>query len=208
MSLLALVRHGITDQTGKRLYGRRAGVHLSDRGREQAREAADRLAPLRPAAVYSSPLERCMETAEPIARACRREVVELPEVLEVDYGAWAGRSFPALRRTALWRRVHTEPSAVRFPDGESLVETQRRAVEALREAAGRHGRGAVVVVTHGDVIRLAVAHFVGMHMDLYHRLEVGPGSVTVVALDRGGPRLLRLGDTGRLDDPAARPRRS
>ncbi|MGH2723767.1 MAG: MSMEG_4193 family putative phosphomutase [Actinomycetota bacterium] len=208
MALLLLVRHGLTAATGKRLYGRSPGVHLSEAGRGQAQRVAERLAGLRLAGLYSSPLERCVETADPIARACRIDVRSLPEVVEVDYGTWTGRPFSGLRRTKLWREVHARPSSVRFPGGESLLEVQRRTVDALVDVARRHGKGAAAVVSHGDVIRVALAHFVGLHIDLFHRMEVGPGSVSAVLLGDGIPRVLRLGDTGALDDlvPGAAPR--
>jgi probable phosphomutase (TIGR03848 family) len=202
VALLFLVRHGVTAATGARLYGRTEGIHLSEEGRGQAERAAERLAGTGLAALYSSPLERCVETAEAVAAARGLEIRELPEVVEVDYGRWTGRPFAGLRRTRLWRLLHARPSAVRFPDGESLTEVQHRAVEALEDVARRHRKRAVGVVSHGDVIRVALAHFLGMHIDLFHRIEVAPGSVSAVHVGEGVPRVVRLGDTGALDDLA------
>jgi probable phosphoglycerate mutase len=206
VTVLLLVRHGTTELTGKRLYGRTPGVHLSEEGRRQADHLADRLRPLRLSALYASPMERCIETAEPVAEATGLEVHALPGLAEIDYGRWAGRSFASLARTRLWRRAHRVPSGVRFPDGETLGEAQLRTVRTLEEIAERHPRGSVAVITHGDVIRLALAHYAGVHLDLYQRLEAGPGSVSAVALREGMAAVLRLNDMGTLEDLAP-PRR-
>jgi probable phosphomutase (TIGR03848 family) len=200
MAILVLVRHGATDQTGKRLYGRKPGIHLSQLGREQAAEAARRLAGLPIEAVYASPLERCLETAAPIADALGLRVQPEPGLLETDIGAWTGRTFGQVRRSRLWRRILAVPSSERFPEGESLAEVQGRAVAAVETIGGRHARRPAVLVSHGDPIRLVLAHYAGVHLDLFHRLNVAPGSVSVVDTGDRGPRLVRLNDTGRLDD--------
>jgi probable phosphomutase (TIGR03848 family) len=199
VAIIVLVRHGVTDQTGRRLYGQGPGIHLSGLGREQAQALADRLGPVRPAAVYSSPLERCRETADPIAAVAGLPVHTEPGLLETDLGAWTGKTFGQVRRARLWRRILAVPSTARFPDGESLAEVQARTVRALETIAGRHPRRPVVVVTHGDPIRLALAYVAGMHLDHFQRLEVAPGSISVVAVGDGGPRVLLVNDTGSLD---------
>lgn len=200
VATLLLVRHGLTDQTGRRLYGRGRGVHLSERGREQALAVARRLVALPVEAVYSSPLERCMETAEPIAAALGLTVRTDDDFVETDIGAWTGKTFAQVRRARLWRRIVAVPSSGRFPAGEALAEVQARAVAALETIAERHPRRPVVVVSHGDPIRLALAHYAGLHMDLFQRLEVIPASVSVVTTGDRGPRLARLNDTGSFDD--------
>jgi probable phosphoglycerate mutase len=123
---------------------------------------------------------------------------------EIDYGKWTGRSMPQLVRTALWKRVQQSPSSVTFPDGEGLVDAQRRAVVAVEEIAGRHPRGTVTVVSHADVIRLVLAHYAGLHIDLFQRLIVSPASVSAIALGDRIPRIVRMNDTGPLDDLAPR----
>jgi probable phosphomutase (TIGR03848 family) len=200
MSTVLLVRHAITEDTGKRLYGRQPGVHLSERGRTQADELAARLGKLPLAAVYSSPLERCVETAEPTARARGLEVLRDPGLAETDVGRWTGRTFGSLARTRAWRRVRFLPSAARFPDGESLSEVQHRTVAALDVIARRHPRDVVAAFSHGDPIRLALAYFAGLPLDLFSRLEVAAASVSAVALSDGPPRVVRVSDTGSLDD--------
>ena len=204
MALLLLIRHGLTEATGKRLTGWTPGVHLSEEGREQAEGVARRVAPLRPAAIYSSPLERCRETAEPLARATGRSIRVVEDLGEVRYGDWTGRTFGQLARTRLWRAVHRSPSSVRFPGGETLGETQVRAVAALDRIVAGHARRTVAVFSHADVIRLLLAHFAGIHLDLYQRLVVAPASVSVVAAGDGIPLLLRVNDTGSLPEPGRR----
>lgn len=204
MALILLIRHAVTDQTGERLYGRSPGVHLSEQGRADARTLAEQLRPVPIQGLYVSPMDRCRETAEAIAEGRRVEPTEEPELNEVDYGEWTGRSFPELRRTKLWRQVRTRPSSSRFPGGESLLDVQRRAVRAIEEIADRHGKGVAAVVTHGDVVRLALAHFAGIHVDLFQRLDVATASVTAIELGDHMPRILCVNVTGRLDDLAPR----
>ncbi|MDP9341382.1 MAG: MSMEG_4193 family putative phosphomutase [Actinomycetota bacterium] len=202
MPILLLVRHALTDATGKRLSGWTPDVHLSERGREQAQELVERLAPVRISALYSSPLERCRETAEPLATARRLEVRETEDIGEVRYGDWTGRTLAQLSRTKLWRSVQSTPSAVRFPGGETLLEVQQRAVRQAATIAAAHPKSVVALVSHGDVIRLLLAHYAGMHVDLFQRLVVSPASVSVVAAGEGVPRILRMNDTGGLRDLA------
>lgn len=201
MGIVLLIRHGVTDQTGKHLYGRLPGVHLSERGREQAEDLAERLAGVPLRALYVSPMERCRETAAPVARAHGLRPRRLAALNEVDYGRWAGRPVATLVRSGAWARARSSPSRFRFPEGETLVEVQRRSVTAVEMLSARHPREVVAAVSHGDVVRLTLTHFAGVHIDLFQRLEVAPASVSAVALSRDDiPRILRVNDTGTLDD--------
>lgn len=204
MTLLLLVRHGHTDAAGKRLTGWAPGVHLNERGREEADGLVARLEDVPIDAIYSSPLERCRETAAPLARARRLSVLIRRGLIETGYGDWTGRTISQLRRTKLWSTVERTPSAVRFPGGESLLEVQARAVEELSRIAADHPTGTVVVVSHADPIRLFIAHVGGAHVDHLHRLVVDTASVTAVSLDHGTPRLLKVNDTGGLTGLARR----
>ncbi|MES0837936.1 MSMEG_4193 family putative phosphomutase [Nocardiopsis tropica] len=210
---LLLVRHGMTDATGPRLAGRAAGVHLNDTGRAQAADLAARLAGLRPAALVSSPLERCRETAGAVAERLGVPVTEDERFLECDYGSWTGRSLAELSGEPLWRVVQDHPSAARFPGGESLAAASARAVEAVRDwntrlllppavpPAGGDGDAPAappvyVVCSHGDIIKAIVADALGMHLDLFQRLRVDPCSVTSITYARTRPFLNKLNDTG------------
>ncbi|HEY7281089.1 MAG TPA: MSMEG_4193 family putative phosphomutase [Actinomycetota bacterium] len=200
MPLLLLIRHALTEATGRSLTGWTPGVHLSEQGRGQARALAERLVPVRIAAIYSSPLERCLETAEPVAAQKRLSVTRVDDLGEVRYGDWTGRTLAQLSRTRLWRTVQSAPSNARFPNGESLLEVQERAAREVGRIAATHPRGVVAAFSHGDVIRLLLAHYSGVHVDLFQRLVISPASVTAVALGDGVPRIVRVNDTGAVAD--------
>jgi probable phosphoglycerate mutase len=192
-TLLLLVRHGHTALTGRRLPGRLPGIHLSAEGHRQAQRLAQRLGALAGvAAVYSSPLERARETAAPIARACRVPLRVEADLTEVDIGAWAGQPMARARQRAAWRRLQHHPSGFRFPGGESFTEMQARVVGALERLAARHPGQTVVAVSHADPIKAAVAHALGLPLDLFQRLVIVPASVTAVACGPGGPLVLTV----------------
>jgi len=202
VSLLLLVRHALTESTGKRLTGWQPGVHLSARGQKQAEALAERLGPLPIGAIYSSPLERCRETARPFASRAHLSVRVKPTLGELRFGEWTGRSLRQLSRTKLWSVVQTTPSLARFPDGESIPEAQARAVREVERIAAKHPKELVAVFSHADVIRLLLAWFTGMHVDLFQRLSVSPASVSAVALGSGPPRILCVNETGDLGELA------
>jgi len=208
VTILLLIRHALTDFTGKRLSGSTPGIHLSAEGKAQAEHLAERVSTLPISALYTSPLERCMETALAIGARRALTVRALPELEEVGYGRWTGRPLAQLARTALWKKVQHSPSSVRFPGGETLGEVQRRAVTALDGIVERHPRATVAAVTHADVIRLTLAHYAGVHIDLFQRLIVSPSSVSAVVLGDRIPRILRINDTGTVSDLAARTRKA
>jgi probable phosphomutase (TIGR03848 family) len=205
MRLLLLLRHGLTEHTGARLSGWTAGVHLSEAGREQARALAERLGPVPVDAIYSSPLERCQETAAVVAEAKGLKLETLEDVGEVQYGDWTGRTIKELAKEPLWKLVQATPSAARFPEGESLYEMQARSVQAVERLRAAHPEQTVAVCSHADVIKAVACHYLGMHLDLYQRVVVGPGSVTAFAFGPV-PYLVRLNDTGGNGDLAP-PRR-
>jgi probable phosphomutase (TIGR03848 family) len=200
--VLFLIRHAENDyvRTG-RLAGWTPGVHLNDEGRRQAEALGERLATAKFQAVYSSPLERAVETAEAIVG--HHAGIELQverEVGEVQYGDWQGKRLRKLSRTRLWQVVQNYPSGARFPNGESLREMQFRVVGALEHIAERHPGGTAAVVSHSDVIKAVVAHYCGMHLDLFQRIIISPASISILALDRLGPRIMRLNDTSHLEN--------
>jgi probable phosphoglycerate mutase len=199
MKLLLLLRHAVTDQTGGRLSGWTPGLHLSDAGREQARALAERLAPVPIDAVYSSPLERCQETAGAVAEPRGLKVDTLEDLGEVRYGAWTGRELKELVKEDLWRVVQRYPSGARFPDGESIYEMQVRAVSGVERLRAEHPGQTIAVCSHADVIKAVAAHYLGLHLDLFQRLEIGPASVTAFAF-APAPHLVRLNETGGVAD--------
>jgi probable phosphoglycerate mutase len=136
-------------------------------------------------AIYSSPVQRCRETADIVAAPHGIRVREDERIQEVDYGKWSNRTFGSLRKTKLWDVVQRQPSAARFPEGESIREVQARAVDAVQELAARHPKKKICCVSHADVIKLVLAHFLGVHIDLYQRIAISPASVSGITL--GGP---------------------
>ncbi|WP_067807459.1 MSMEG_4193 family putative phosphomutase [Actinomadura formosensis] len=206
MTTLLLVRHGLTAMTGPVLAGWTPGVRLDDRGRAQVAALAARLAPLPLAAVVSSPLERCAETAEALAagHAPPIEKIETDERFgEVRYGDWTGRPLKELAEEPLWRVVQAHPSAARFPgeDGEALAAAQHRAVTAVRDwnerVAADHGPDALYAVcSHGDIIKSIVADALGLHLDQFQRIQADPASLTVIRYTETRPFVVRLNDTG------------
>jgi len=197
---LVLARHAVTAQTGPMLSGRAPGVDLSDRGREQAKALGERLAGLPVTVVYASPIERTTQTAEAVAQHHGLTVQPLPGVIEADYGDWTGGQLSELAKTDLWKTVQRAPSRARFPGGESLAEMQARMVGALETVVERHPGELVVVVSHADPIKAAIAHYTGVHLDLFQRIVVSPASVTVFELSAHGAAMVKCNDTGTLDE--------
>jgi probable phosphoglycerate mutase len=182
------------------LSGRTPGIDLSERGREQAAALGERLAGLPIDVVYASPIERTTQTAGAVARHHGLDVQSLPGVVEADYGEWTGGTIADLAKTDLWKVVQRSPSRARFPGGESLAEMQARMVVALEEVVARHRGELVVVVSHADPIKAAIAHYTGVHLDLFQRIVVSPASVTVFELGEHGAAMLKCNDTGSLDE--------
>ncbi|HLM95503.1 MAG TPA: histidine phosphatase family protein [Acidimicrobiales bacterium] len=199
-----LVRHGRTPTTGSVLPGRAPGLHLSDEGKAQADQAAQRIASLKkpPVAVYASPLERAMETAKPIAGRLGLRVRVERGLLECDFGAWTGAKLGALRRRREWRTVQAFPSSFRFPDGESFVEMQARMLSTLDRLAQRHRGETFVAVSHADPIKAAVAATAGVPLDLFQRLSVSPCSVTALVRGEAGSYVLCVNATASLSELA------
>ena len=220
MATVILVRHGRTtaNATGV-LAGRRRGVRLDETGHEQASRTAARLGAVPLAAIVSSPLERCRQTAQAIlgAQAARRagplRIAGERGITECDYGEWQGRALKELARENLWGTVQSQPSAVEFPGGETLSAMQARAVAAVRrhDAAveAEHGPEAVwVAVSHGDIIKSLLADALGMHLDLFQRIHVDPASVSIVRYTASRPYVLATntheGDLAWLAPPPGR----
>lgn len=218
MPTLILVRHGrSTANTAGLLAGWTPGVALDELGHEQAAALPARLAGVPLAAVVSSPLQRCRETVAPLAEARPGLPVHTDDRIgECDYGEWSGRKLADLGGEPLMATVQQHPSAAVFPGGESMRAMQARAVDAVRDWNARieeeHGADALLLMcSHGDIVKSVVADALGMHLDLFQRISVGPCSVTVIRYTPLRPFLIRLGETGELgslappDGPAKKP---
>ncbi|ADP81772.1 MSMEG_4193 family putative phosphomutase [Pseudofrankia inefficax] len=215
MTTVLLVRHGLTALTGKLLLGWTPGVGLDERGLAQAKAVAGRLAKVPLDAVVSSPLDRCAQTAAEIAAvgpdgAARPAVALDDRIGECHYGDWTGQELATLAKDPLWKVVQAHPSAVTFPgpQGEALRDTQARGVAAVRDWNARLGPDATwLLCSHGDVIRAIVTDALGMHLDMYHRVNVDPCSLTVIRYTETRPFVLRVNDLGgTVDDLLPKPK--
>jgi probable phosphomutase (TIGR03848 family) len=194
MPTLLLIRHGENEYLKKnRLPGRLIGIHLNQRGREQAAELARTLDSIPIRAVYSSPLERAIETAKPLADALGLGIQIRPDLTDTDVGSWEGRSWKVLGRTRLWKVIQNTPSRFQFPGGETFSGIQDRVVQVLNAIGSAHPADELVaVVFHADPIKLAVAYYLGQPLDTFQRLTASTGSVTILKMDGSTTRLLAL----------------
>ena len=194
MPLLLLIRHGENEYVKRgRLAGRLPGVHLNDNGRHQAQELAEKLAGAPISAIYSSPLERAIETARPLAEYLKLEIISKDGLLETDYCEWQGQTLKGLRRRKLWRSIQNTPSQVRFPGGETFAECQDRVCRELQTICAQHDpKNLIACVFHADPIKLAVAHYIGLPLDHFQRLSSAPASITVLQIEDSRAHLVTL----------------
>jgi probable phosphomutase (TIGR03848 family) len=193
--------------TGPVLAGWTPGVHLNERGREQATKLAARLAPVPLDTIVASPLDRCQETAQAVLAGRDGLRVRTDDRFgEVRYGDWTGRPLEELAKEDLWKVVQAHPSAVRFPGGEAMAEAQSRAVAAVRDWNARLGPDATYLVcSHGDIIKSIVADALGLHLDQFQRIQADPAALTVIRYTELRPFLIRLNDNGgKVDDLLAK----
>jgi probable phosphoglycerate mutase len=194
MPLILLIRHGLNDYVKKGLMaGRLPDVHLNENGRRQAQVLAERLAKAPIKAIYSSPLERAVETAVPLAAKLGLELQQRPGLLETDIGEWAGSSLKSLRRAKAWKVVQQSPSLFRFPGGETFAEAQQRIVGELLSLCAQHSsKEMFACISHADPIKLAVAYFIGLPLDNFQRLGASPASITTLHIGEMGSQLVAL----------------
>ncbi|AIE86681.1 histidine phosphatase family protein [Fimbriimonas ginsengisoli] len=194
MTVFLLIRHALHELGGETIAGRLPGVHLSPDGRAQAAELAERLRELPIKAIYSSPLDRTCETASYLSG----NVEPSAEIQELDFGDWMGQRLDALRPQEKWRQFNSFRSGTRAPNGELMLETQVRIVTFMMRLRERHPFDHVALVSHGDVIKSAVAYFLGIPLDLFQRVEISPASVSMIAIGDYGPWVHCINHTGAL----------
>jgi probable phosphomutase (TIGR03848 family) len=205
LTTVFFIRHGTNDWVHGRLAGWTPGVHLNEEGRKQAQALSERLGDLPIAALYSSPLERCVETANAVA-APRNLPLRLVEGLgEVRYGEWQGAELKELYKHELWPGVQFYPSGTRFPNGETLGEVQMRAIQTIDALRAQHPKQIIALFSHADLIKLVVSYYIGMHIDLFQRLVINPCSLTAISFERMGPRMMAYNDTGSLEHLRPKP---
>jgi probable phosphomutase (TIGR03848 family) len=200
MTRILLIRHAVNDfvKTG-RLAGWTPEVHLNEEGVAQAAALGQRLASQRLHALYSSPLERTIETAEAIAvHHAGLEIRREPGIGEVRYGDWQGQSIAALRMRKMWQVVQETPSRAVFPNGEAMREVQARAVATIERLTVAHPRETIAIVSHADIIKMVMAHYMGVHLDMFQRFDIAPASISIIALGFNRPFIVTVNDTAHI----------
>jgi probable phosphomutase (TIGR03848 family) len=202
MTRIVLLRHAHSSANAKAiLAGRAPGVDLSDRGRKEAQDVSKRLKEIKFSLIRVSPMERCAQTIEPLLAQLSKSLEAKPivevesDLVEVDYGKWTGRKLSILSRDKAWKVVQNTPSAMYFPGGEGLLDVQARAMRALNSAANTPGKGAKLLVSHGDVIKSIVASVLGTHLDHFQKIVIDPASLTVLDFNGVDYRVLTLNST-------------
>lgn len=198
MTTFFLIRHAECSGLGETLWGRTPGVCLTEKGKLQAQRLAERFRGLTLHAIYSSPLDRAVETAETLGREVKVEVHKDPAFNEIHFGDWTGKSFDALSSDECWRRFNNERHETRIPGGEAFVEVQNRVVNALDSLRSEYNGANIAIVSHADVIKAAVGYVATTPIDLLHRIEISPCSVSVIAFDNDCPRLLTVNNKSKL----------
>ena len=194
MTTILLIRHAENEYVAKgRLAGRLPNVHLNENGKSQADQLAEALSKAPIKAIYSSPLERCLETAQPLAQAIGLELIARNGLLEIDFGEWQNRTLKQLRRRKLWKIVQGNPARMQFPNGETFADAQIRIVRELESISKKHKpKELVACFSHADLIRLAVSYYIGTPLDLFQRIAISPASISTLHLGDFGVRVLNV----------------
>ena len=181
MTTFLLLRHAHSIANGAGvLAGRTSGISLSDLGRKQSRALKKTLSDIEPRYIFSSPLERCIQTVDPLARSLNKKVRTLDGLIEMDYGLWSGRKLRHLAKEPLWKKIQKEPSAVVFPEGESFPQAWRRIEKTLRDLQSKYPKSTLLLCTHGDITKMAIAMTVGIPLDDFQRIVIDPASLSVL----------------------------
>jgi probable phosphomutase (TIGR03848 family) len=200
MTHILLIRHAVNDfvKTGK-LAGRTPGVHLNDDGKAQAEALGARLADIKLDQLISSPLERTQETAAAVAQHHPHLTIQTNnEIGEVDYGDWQGAKIANLRRRKMWDVIQEYPTRAYFPNGEHMRDVQVRAVNEIERLARQYPRDTIAIFSHADLIKMVVAHFLGMHLDVFQRIVISPASITSIQLGHSRPFITTVNDTAHV----------
>lgn len=185
MAIILLIRHGENDWVGKKLAGRLPGVHLNQNGRDQAEGLAATLQILPIKAIYSSPLERALETAQPLAQVKKLEISTCENLSEINFGDWQGKTIKQMRKLKLWETVQNHPSRMQFPNGESFMGAQKRLVDCISQISEDHEPSDLVACfSHSDAIRLLVAYFLNVPLDSFQRIHINTASISTLLLTK------------------------
>ena len=198
MAKFLLIRHATTDTVGTRLAGRMVGVPLNEEGRTQAQKLAERLAGLPIAAIYTSPLERAVGTAEPMAQLLNLQTVTYEDFSEIEFGEWTNSTLEELQKHPQFQPFNSLRSCTRIPGGELMLEAQTRMITGLQKLYMQHKNETVAVISHADLIKAAVAYYAGIHLDLFQRIEISQASVSIIEIGDETARILLVNHTGEI----------
>jgi broad specificity phosphatase PhoE len=198
MTRFLFIRHATNDTIGKRIAARTPGVHLNEEGRQQAQQLAQRLKGLAVDAIYSSPMERTIETATPVADVLQLPIVTMDDFLEIDFGEWTNQTHEDLDKMRGFKLFNTFRSSTQIPGGELMIDAQSRVIKGLQKLLLKHPNQTVAVVSHGDPIKSAITWYAGIHLDLFHRIEISPASVSIIELYDETARIMLLNHTGEI----------
>lgn len=198
MTKFLLIRHATNNTVGKVLAGRTQGIHLNEEGQQQARNLVQQLAHVPIEAIYSSPLERAVETALPLAQAIKLETIVNDDFLEINFGEWNGRSFEDLNKDPQFQLFNSFRSCTRIPGGELMLEAQARIVNGIATLRKKHPTETVAIFSHADLIKAAIAYYAGIHLDMFQRIEISPASVSIISIDDYTAKIHLLNHTGEI----------
>ncbi|MGV3771534.1 MAG: histidine phosphatase family protein [Verrucomicrobiales bacterium] len=199
MTLFYLIRHGTNDYLPGRLAGRSPGVSLNVEGNAQAAKLAECLKSREIHKIFSSPLERARETAEPFAKAKHLPIEVTPEVLEIDFGDWTGRQIDELNQVQQWNLFNSFRAGTKIPNGELMVEAQFRMVRFVERCKKEFAEQTIAIFSHGDPIKLTLAHYLGIPIDLFTRIEISPASFSILGVDDYSARVFTINSISHLE---------
>lgn len=198
MIKLLLIRHATTDAVGKKLSGRMAGVHLNEEGKIQAKKLVEQLLNLPIAAIFSSPLERAIETADPIAASHDLTTIAAEDFLEIDFGEWTNLPFEELEKEPQFHLFNSFRSSTRIPGGELMPEAQTRMITGIQKLHSQHHNETIAIISHSDLIKATIAYYAGIHLDMLQRIEIDPASVSIIDIYDETARVVLFNHTGKI----------
>ncbi|MGE5499584.1 MAG: histidine phosphatase family protein [Syntrophothermus sp.] len=199
MTTFYIIRHGNTT-AGNMISGRTPGFHLSENGRMQAEQLAERISHIGFDAIYASPMERTQETASYLARRTDKKVETLESLIEVDFGRWTGKSFDELESDKVWKLFHTFRSGTPVPGGESMVDVQTRMITEIDRLRHKHPRQTVAIVSHGDPIRCTITYYAGIPLEMMLRINISTASVSIIEVEDWGARIHCINESGDIPE--------
>jgi broad specificity phosphatase PhoE len=198
MTTILLIRHALTENPGTRITGRTPGIFLSYEGIMQANNLAEQLKDLPIVAIYSSPLERTLQTAAPVAKTLNLSCNISDDFLEINFGKWTNQKIVDLKNDPQFVRFNTFRSTTRIPEGESMIEAQTRTVAGIEKLHSEFQNKTVAIFSHADIIKSAITFYAGIHIDLFHRIDISNASVSIIQFFDDAVRIFLVNGTGRI----------